>query len=260
MKHSIKISVVTVVYNGEKYIEDTIKSVINQTYKNIEYIIIDGNSTDNTVNIIKKYEKSIDCWTSEKDDGIYDAMNKGIDIATGDVISFLNADDWYEKEALEKVANEFINNSDVDFVYGQVRKVDIDGNDAGLVRMEISEYKRLMPLAHPGFFIKTKYHKNRKFDLTYKIAADYDFVLEMIKNGLKYKKIDYILNNFRLVGVSSINNTNDENFKIHIKHYSFLHALNVKMINFLLSNFWLIVDKLISNDVKRKLKSFMKKV
>src|SRR3990172_7180600 len=89
------ISVITVVYNGAKYIEQTIQSVINQTYDNIEYIIVDGASTDNTLKIINKYEDRIDYWISEADSGLWNAMNKGVRLATGDILNFLNSDDFY---------------------------------------------------------------------------------------------------------------------------------------------------------------------
>lgn len=98
----MKLSVITVVYNGEAFLEDTIKSIINQTYENIEYIVIDGASTDGTLNIIKKYEDKIDYWVSESDLGIYDAMNKGIDVASGEFINFLNAGDRFVDEHVWK--------------------------------------------------------------------------------------------------------------------------------------------------------------
>jgi len=101
----MKISIITVVYNNRTYIEDCILSVAGQTYKNVEYIIVDGGSTDGTVDIIRKYDARISMWTSEPDIGIYDAMNKGISKATGDVIGLLNADDvYFNDEVLEKVA------------------------------------------------------------------------------------------------------------------------------------------------------------
>ena len=103
-----KVSIITVVFNGAQYIEQTIKSVINQDYNNIEYIIIDGGSTDGTQEIIKKYEKDIAFWISEKDTGIYSAMNKGWRKSTGDIIAMLNADDYYLEGAISKVVTSFI--------------------------------------------------------------------------------------------------------------------------------------------------------
>jgi cellulose synthase/poly-beta-1,6-N-acetylglucosamine synthase-like glycosyltransferase len=103
------ISIITVVYNGEKFLEETIKSVINQTYDNVEYIIIDGGSSDGTIDIIKKYEDYIDYWVSEKDNGIYDAMNKGIDLATGIWINFMNAGDLFFDNTIEHLKTNFRN-------------------------------------------------------------------------------------------------------------------------------------------------------
>ena len=114
---SLKVSIITIAYNADNSIEDTIKSVLSQSYNNIEYIIIDGNSSDNTLDICKKYSSKISKIVSEKDKGIYDAMNKGIAIATGDVIGILNADDFYLNDAIvESIVNKFKNTS-ADAVY-----------------------------------------------------------------------------------------------------------------------------------------------
>src|ERR1700719_3728267 len=98
------ISIITIVFNGEKYLDQTIRSVLDQNYPSVQYIIIDGGSTDNSLNIIKKYEKDLYLWVSEKDKGISDAFNKGIARATGDIIGIINADDWYEPETFKRVA------------------------------------------------------------------------------------------------------------------------------------------------------------
>ena len=109
---NLKISIITIVYNREKTIKDTINSVLNQTYKNIEYIIIDGKSTDSTLNIVNSYKDKISKIISEKDDGLYDALNKGINLATGDIIGFIHSDDFYiDNFVIEKVANEFKKNN-----------------------------------------------------------------------------------------------------------------------------------------------------
>jgi len=102
------VSIVTVVYNGEKYLEQTIRSVINQRYDNIEYIIIDGGSTDGTLDIVEKHEKMIDYWISEPDEGIFDAMNKGIKICRGELIGLINADDYYAPNAIERVVSCYL--------------------------------------------------------------------------------------------------------------------------------------------------------
>ena len=106
------VSIITVVFNGERFIEKTINSVISQTYKNIEYIIIDGGSTDKTLDIIRQYEDRIDYWISEPDNGIYNAMNKGIKLSRGKLIGLINSDDWYMENAVETVVARYLANSD----------------------------------------------------------------------------------------------------------------------------------------------------
>ncbi len=117
-----KISVITVVKNGEKFLEQTIKSVINQTYKNIEYIIIDGYSIDNTSKIINKYKKNINLYLKSKDKNMWEAMNKGIDVSSGSIIVFLNSDDIFSKKALDYAAKYFKEDEKLDFLFGTVKK------------------------------------------------------------------------------------------------------------------------------------------
>lgn len=152
------ISIITVVYNGEKYLEETIQSVINQTYENVEYIIIDGGSTDGTLEIIKKYEDKIDYWVSEKDGGIYDAMNKGIDVATGEWLNFMNAgDSFYSNQTLMEVFNnknyELYNilYGDVETNYGNFKII----HKAG----KLENLYKSMQFSHQSTFFNTKYHK-----------------------------------------------------------------------------------------------------
>ena len=122
MKKNFKISVITVTKNSEKFLEENINSLKNQTYKNFEHIIIDGNSTDRTVEIIKKNKDKIDYWVSEPDEGLYDAMNKGIKACTGDIIGILNSDDIYFPEALKFVNQYFTEQENLDFLFGTVEK------------------------------------------------------------------------------------------------------------------------------------------
>ena len=169
-----KISIITVVYNGEKYLEETIQSVINQTYDNVEYIIIDGGSTDGTLDIIRKYEERIDYWVSERDKGIYDAMNKGIDVASGDGLIFLNAGDYFVGEVLSKdvVAPCFLNVKYKNFF-------------DKLVDVKIKSYKNGLPNCHQGIVFE---NKKIKYDASYKIASDYDFYLRHGYTSLKLVK------------------------------------------------------------------------
>lgn len=186
----MKISIITVVYNNSLTIADAIESVINQTYKEIEYIIIDGGSTDNTVEIIKSYGKRIDVLVSEKDKGIYDAMNKGILLASGDVIGILNSDDFYKDyNVIEDVMMFFNRNQNLDILYGNL--VYVKQNDtAKVIRNWISkkyynsffEHANVPP--HPSLFVKKSvYDKMGLFNLKFKIAADYEFMLRVMKSG-----------------------------------------------------------------------------
>ena len=157
MNNKIKISIITVSYDAAKTIEQTIYSVINQTYDNIEYIIIDGGSTDRTVDIIKKNENEIAYWVSESDKGIYDAMNKGIDVATGDYIYFLGADDWLvNKNIIYKIASRIMHYNDYDFYCGNVILYDSVSN---LVKQSnfmfsVDEIKKGNMYPHQGMFVK----------------------------------------------------------------------------------------------------------
>ena len=155
MNENNLISIITVVKNNEKTIEKCINSVLGQNYKNLEYIIIDGNSTDNTLSIVNKYRDKISVVISEKDKGIWDAMNKGIKLAKGDIIGFLNSDDFYFLDTLKIVNNYFIND-DIDFLFGSVKKYKLlHGYNPKIIKWSFGFYT-----SHSvGFFIKTSKHK-----------------------------------------------------------------------------------------------------
>jgi glycosyltransferase involved in cell wall biosynthesis len=195
------ITVITVVRNGEKTLEETILSVINQTYKNIEYIIIDGASTDSTLDIIRKYEGKIDYWMSEPDEGIYYAMNKGIDLATGDFIAMLNSDDWYEISACEEIVNK-IRETDADVYYGMMRVYDGDKHLHYIYAYTINAISRFM-ISHPSCFISHEIYFKYKYDVTYKSASDYDLLIRIVTANYKFCFIEKILVNFRMDGMSS---------------------------------------------------------
>jgi glycosyltransferase involved in cell wall biosynthesis len=181
----MKISIITVCYNSEKSLESTIESVISQTYKNIEYIIVDGLSNDNTIEIIKKHNDNISKWVSESDNGLYDAMNKGIVMATGDVIGFINSDDLFcDRKAIEKVMGVFINNVSLDSVYADLFYVS-QNNTNKIIRKWISGRQKKFNIgwhpAHPTFYIKKSvYKKYGLFDLTFKLAADFEIMLRFL--------------------------------------------------------------------------------
>ena len=208
----MKISLITVSYNSVNTIEQTIKSVINQTYSNIEYIIVDGMSTDGTLDIIKKYDDFINKKVVEIDNGIYDAMNKGISLCTGDIIGILNSDDfYYDKYVLENIISTF-KSSDVDSVYTDL--VYVDKFDTNKIRRywKSSEYNKSnflfgwMP-PHPSLFVKSKVYKNHgSFNLNFKISADYEFMLrQFFVNGISSKYLPIISVKMRIGGISNRN-------------------------------------------------------
>ena len=188
----MKVSIITVSYNAERTIEETLQSVTNQTHKNIEYIIIDGASKDATISIINKYAHKIHTFVSEKDKGIYDAFNKGLKLATGDVIGLLNSDDIYAHDhVVENVVNCFEQN-DVDAVYGDLKYVSPVDNLKTIRYWKSGKYNRSkfifgwMP-PHPTFFVKREaYEQFGLFDTDLRSAADYELMLRFLyKEGLK---------------------------------------------------------------------------
>lgn len=200
-----KISIITVVYNAVNTIERTIQSVLSQSYKNIEYIIIDGGSTDGTLEVIAQYIDKIACFVSEPDKGIYDAMNKGIKRSTGDIIGLLNADDWYEEEALKAVADSF-DNDIADIIYGNIYCVDIRGMKKPFFRDIPVKLFTGMVIPHPATFIRySAYKKYGLYDTDYHIAADHELMLRMYIKGAIFKAIDTVIANFSCTGISSTN-------------------------------------------------------
>jgi glycosyltransferase involved in cell wall biosynthesis len=186
------ITVITVVYNSESTLEYTILSIINQTYKNIEYIIIDGASTDNTIDIIKKYEDQIDYWISEPDEGIYYAMNKGIALATGEWINFMNSGDiFYTDNICQDLKDGNILSIKESIVYGD-RLIKI--NDKLIMQKScLNSLRYCMGLFHQSCFVSSILHKNHPFLTRYRIASDYDFFYRMLNKKIKFIRINSIL-------------------------------------------------------------------
>jgi len=184
------ISIITVVYNNVETLEDTIKSVINQPYNKLEYIIIDGGSTDGTVDIIKKYEKYISFWVSEADKGIYDAMNKGIAQSKGDVIGLLNSGDTYEDNAFRLLANNFDKANKHCVYYGDVYLNYLDMNIKVKTKAVLKNLQYAMAISHQAMFIsRDTYLDYGKYDLNYKYAADYAYILGLFLKKVKFKYI-----------------------------------------------------------------------
>lgn len=168
-----KVSIITVCLNSGKFLEETIRSVREQTYKNIEYIIIDGGSTDGTMDVIKKYEKDIDYWISEPDKGISDAFNKGLKLASGDIIAMLNSDDYYaHNNAIHHVVEIFVSKPDIEMLYGKVRCVEQHTGKTLVIYGEPFSLKKMRKeiiTPHPAIFAKRKvYETVGSFSLEYK--------------------------------------------------------------------------------------------
>lgn len=197
------VTIVTVTYNAEEYLERTIQSIITQDYKNIEYILIDANSTDNTLSIINKYNEYISYWISESDNGIYDAMNKAINKASGEFINFLNAGDTF---CHEKIVSQVINSIDssVDLVYGDYNL--LENKTVKYVKAKnIGDFFKGIPFCHQSLFSKTLLMKKYKFNLSYSIAADYDFILKSYLNNYNFKYLDFAFSDFLSEGISKLN-------------------------------------------------------
>lgn len=221
MKNNPKISIVTVTKNSEKYLEENIKSLSNQTFRNFEHIIIDGKSTDNTIAIIKKNSDKVDKWISEPDQGLYYAMNKGINISTGEIIGILNSDDIYFPNALEIVNNYFSSDNKLDFLFGTVQKHKLMH---GYFPKKIKWTFGFYTTHSVGFFIKrSSQFKVGLYDTQYKFSSDYDLFYRLIvkekMRGTSTKKNE-ILGKFRRGGLSS-----------QIKYLDFLRENNKIRIN-----------------------------
>ncbi len=199
----MKITVITVCYNSKDSIENTIRSVIEQGYEELEYIIIDGGSTDGTVEIVRGYNDYITYFQSEPDNGIYDAMNKGLRHATGEVIAFLNSDDTYEPYTLNMVADYFATDT-IDVLAGEVNQICngkiLPPNESD---KDIEELHFYMIYCHQGIFMKKKvFDALGGFNTQYKLAADYELTLRAHNLGFRFKKVADIFANFSADGVS----------------------------------------------------------
>jgi glycosyltransferase involved in cell wall biosynthesis len=227
------ISIVTVTYNAEKVLEPTIQSVINQSYPNIEYIIIDGNSKDNTPNLIRKYDEQIAFWQSEKDNGIYDGMNKGLHTATGDYVWFLNAGDLIDEK---NTVEELVKNSDFeDVIYGETHLIDEAGKILG-TRSQLTTrklpgqltWKSLgmgMVVSHQSILVKTAIAP--AYDLRYLCSADIDWTIRSLKKSSSVKNSGIVISKFLTGGYSSLQQKSclKERFKISMEHFGFIRTI-----------------------------------
>lgn len=233
------ISVITVSYNSELTIRDTIESVLSQTRTGFEYIIIDGASKDSTLQIIKSYKelfenKGIDYnWISEPDQGIYDAMNKGVRLSKGNVVSFINSDDWYGKDTIDSVLKVFESIEEVDLVYGNMTMIKEDGKGSVLKTPKpLSMLFKEQSLYFPSVFIGRHILENKQppFDLNYRLASDYRFLLKNFLDGRKFYFLGENLSFYRLGGSTTQQIRKSwkevENIQIEFGRNRFLAKLN----------------------------------
>lgn len=194
------LTVITVVFNSVICLEETIQSVLKQTYKNIEIIVVDGGSSDGTLEIIKKYDSFIDYWVSEPDSGIYDAMNKGVSLSNGNWINFMNAGDlFFENSTIEKMLIEVVESCDV--IYGNTMFAYATFTKEWKAS-DLSEFWKGMPFIHQSALIRATLQRQHPFNTSLRIAADFDFFLKIYKNGAKFTFRDLSVSVATLGGVS----------------------------------------------------------
>jgi len=216
-------SIITVTYNASSTLDQTLNSLLSQQCNCYEYIIIDGASTDGTLEIIKKHEQYIDHWISEPDDGIYDAMNKGIKLAHGEFIAFINADDWYEPSALNLMADAILKHRNIDFFYANINNIFSNGTKS---LWKSKPNKHGLGIPHPSIFIRSTILKQHYFNTNYKIAADTDLTLTLFKQKITTYYLDATIANYRQGGASAnFIQTQRENFVLLYRHINVFFAL-----------------------------------
>ena len=224
-----KLSVITIVYNNVRDIERTVLSVLNQTYPNIEYLVIDGASSDGTLDILKHYESRITTLISEKDSGIYDAMNKGLALAKGDYVLFMNSGD--EIYALDTVEKLFASSADADIYYGETEMYDEDWNSLGQRRHKAPEaftwrdFKYGMSISHQAIYIRKSL--TEPYDLSYKLSSDIDWILKAAKKAKRIVNVKTYLAKYLVGGMSKKKHRQSllERFRIFTKHYGLIPTI-----------------------------------
>lgn len=237
-------SIVTVTYNAGRVLEKTIQSVINQSYKNIEYVIIDGSSSDGTIEIIKKYEDKIAYWVSEPDEGLYDAMNKGLQVVTGDYIWFLNAGDVLKNEnTVSELANIAMQNNIPDILYGETDLMDLEGHILGERRLKAPEkltwksFRKGMLVSHQAFVAKRSITSD--YDLQYRFSADFDWCIRCMKEANSIVNSHLRLVNYLYEGLTTSNRKASlkERYTIMCKYYG-TFATTIRHIWFAVRFYW----------------------
>ncbi len=228
-----KFSIITVTYNAADTIEDTIQSVISQTYHHVEYIIIDGASKDNTLNIVDRYREHITCLVSEPDKGLYDAMNKGMQLATGDYLCFLNAgDSFHEDDTLQLMVHSLRNTEKLpDVLYGETELVDSEGHFVRMRRLSAPEtlnwksFRQGMLVCHQAFFARREL--TEPYDLHYRFSADFDWCIRIMKKANVLHNTHLTLIDYLEEGMTTQNHQASlrERFYIMTRHYGWLSTI-----------------------------------
>lgn len=228
-----KFSIITVTYNAAAVIEDTLQSVITQTYKNIEYIIVDGASTDRTMEIIGRYRKHIHTVVSEPDRGLYDAMNKGIRLATGDYVCFLNAgDELHEDDTLQLIVHSLTGLTGLpDVIYGRTAIVDEEGHFLRMRRLEPPEnltwhsFRQGMLVCHQAFFARRDHAM--PYDLRYRFSADFDWCIRVMKQSTVLHNTRLTLIDYLNEGMTTRNHRASltERLRIMCRHYGYVQTI-----------------------------------
>ena len=237
-----KFSIITVTYNAEKVLEDTIQSVISQTYRNVEYIIVDGASKDHTLEIVNKYHNRINKVISEPDKGLYDAMNKGIQLATGDYLCFLNAGDkFHDSETLQKIVHTLKGQELPDVIYGETAIVDEEGHFLHMRRLSTpahlnwKSFKQGMLVCHQAFFVNRELAINHLYDLQYRFSADFDWCIRIMKKAK-------CLHNTRLTLIDYLNEgMTTQNHKASLKERFCIMAKHYGLISTILHHGWFVI-------------------
>ena len=224
-----KISIITIVYNNVRDIEYTLLSVINQSYPHIEYIVIDGASTDGTLDVINTYRGSIDILVSEKDNGIYDAMNKGLERATGDYVLFLNSgDELYDNGTIQCIVEKGMN---ADIIYGETKLVDEQRNILGTrrhrapVSFDWKSFKYGMNICHQAIYVRRSIAP--MYDTNYQLSADIDWVIRAAKQAKSTKNVNAYVARYLVGGMSQKRHKQSlkERYEIFKKHYGYIPNL-----------------------------------
>lgn len=238
------ISIITVVYNNRDQIEQTICSVLRQDYEYVEYIVVDGGSTDGTLDIIKKYDYAIDYWISESDGGIYNAMNKGISLCIGDIVGIINSGDYYISGSLKKVCEAYSNKLDADVISGSIVKLSDSTGNGFIVKSDVKKLPsvlRYMPVSHPSTFVTLNaYKKHGQFDESFAICSDNELIARLYKKGCHFLFVDDELSAMSMGGVS-------ERFRtvltMAVEHFRIRKKYRYPNLNNIVFTIWYIIKR-----------------